>query len=109
MSSLPSCVNPFGLSPDKLAAGLLEIDTMLDRHFFTVKGAKAGEYKSMFRWKQIAECENVLAFKAWIVFLMNLVSLVTLIVTVTNRHPTPTRSRDKRPYGLWWGVWTYFL
>ena len=58
VSSLPSYVNPFGLSPDKLAAGLLEIDTMLDRHFFTVKGAKDGEYKSMLSWNYAAHSKK---------------------------------------------------
>ena len=55
VSSLPSCVNPFGFSPDKLAAGLLEIGNMRDRHFSTVKGAKDGEYKSMFHWNYAAQ------------------------------------------------------
>ena len=61
MSSLPITVNPFDLSPNKLAAGLLEIDTMLDRHFTTVKGAKDGEYKTMSRasWIHVAACFDI--------------------------------------------------
>ena len=58
VSSLPSYVNPFGLSPDKLAAGILEINTMLDRHFSTVKGAKDGESKSMLSWNYAARSKN---------------------------------------------------
>ena len=58
---------------------------MLNRHFFTMKGAKMGEYKSMSRWNPVAAATlHVLTMKTWILFLMIMASRMT---TSVNQGP----------------------